>query len=68
MIDEPDGPSSGAVCKNCGGHKDFLNAFKRQQRAWPLPGAGPVTPLVTPLLTPLVTTLIANTFHHRRPE
>jgi len=34
MIEEAEGPSSGAVCRECGERRDFLNDFKRLKSTW----------------------------------
>jgi hypothetical protein len=46
MIEGQNGPSSDAVCKECGERRNFLNGYKRGQPSWihwpPLPKQGHV--------------------------
>ena len=34
LIGNQDGPSSPAVCKDCGERRDFSNSFERRKPAW----------------------------------
>jgi hypothetical protein len=43
LIGSQDGPSSPAVCKECGERRDFSNSFERRKPAW-MPRSKQATP------------------------